>query len=247
MIPGKRVALVTGAGRRIGRAIALNLAQAGCDVAVHYRKSCEDAEATARDVRLCGRNADVFRWDFAAEPDAARLVAQVCDKLGRLDILVNNASWFIPEGEPTPPDFSLDIWQQMLAVNVIAPASLCFAAARVMRDRGSGRIVNLCDACWDRPWANYPAYCASKAALASLTRSLALSLAPDIQVNGVSPGIIEFPESFTPEVRERLIRKVPARRSGRVEEIAEAVRFLIEGPAYLTGQIVAVDGGRGLR
>lgn len=247
MIPARRVALVTGAGRRIGRAIALSLAQAGCDIAVHYRKSGEGAEETAREVRLLGRKADVFRWDFAADPVAATLVGQVCDKLGGLDILVNNAAWFIPEGEPPPPDFSFNLWQQMFAVNVIAPASLCFEAARIMREHGSGRIVNLCDACWDRPWANYPAYCASKAALVSLTRSLALALAPQIQVNGVSPGIIEFPESFTPEVRERLIQKIPAGRTGSLEEIADIVRFLAEGPAYLTGQVVAVDGGRGLR
>jgi pteridine reductase len=131
-------------------------------------------------------------------------------------------------------------------VNVFAPALLIECAAEWLRRCGAGKVVNLCDISAERPWPGYSAYCASKAALVNLTRSVARKLAPEVQVNGVSPGIAEFPEDYSTQLRERLIAKVPLKRAGSPQDIAHAVRFLVEHGDYITGQIINVDGGRSI-
>lgn len=244
-----RVALVTGGARRVGRAIALELARAGCDIALHYSTSEEDARHTASEIRSLGRRCETFQMNFLRGFDPRALIHAVAVKLGGLDILVNNAAVFIPDHPGAPNAFTAATWdpaplERTFRVNAIAPAGLCGAAAQAMRTRGRGKIINICDICTERPWVNYLAYGASKAALASLTRGLARALAPRIQVNGVAPGIAEFPEEFDQDRRDALARRVPMQRAGSPEDIARTVRFLVDGPDYITGQIIAVDGGR---
>ena len=239
---GKTV-LVTGSARRVGRAIALELARAGCDVAVHCRRSIDEAEQVAGEIRTMGRRAAVVTGDLADPQIPGQLVARVVESLGRLDILVNNASVF----ERTPlDDADAERWERVLRINTIAPALLSRSAAPIMRAAGAGRIVNLIDTLAERPIKRYGPYCASKAALASLTRSLAAELAPEITVNGVAPGIAEFPEDYDPELRRRLTAKVPLGRTGSPAEVAAIVRFLVTEGDYITGQIIAIDGGASL-
>lgn len=244
-----RVALVTGAARRIGRAIACELATAGCDVAVHYRNSREEAEQTVARIESLGRRAILVQQDFQGSADAAGLVRAVQLQFGRLDILVNNAALFErKDGEAAEPeeDFNLTWWETILRINTIIPAALIAAAVPGMRAAGWGRIVNLCDICIDRPWTDHLAYGTSKAGLAYLTRAMARALAPQILVNAVSPGVAAFPEHMPEAQRAGLIERIPLKRSARPEEVATTVRFLVETATYMTGQILSVDGGRTL-
>jgi len=178
-----RVSLVTGAARRVGRAIALELAAAGCDVAVHFHTSAAPARDLAGRIKHLGRRVVLVQGDVADPETPARLVAETTRALGRLDVLVNNAATF----QETPLDQNDPaVWNAVLRTNLLAPAMLSRAVAPLMRDAGAGRIVNVTDILADRPIRGYDAYCASKAALASLTRSLALELAPQITVNAIA-------------------------------------------------------------
>jgi pteridine reductase len=235
-----KVALVTGAARRVGRAIALELGRAGCDLAIHYRTSEADAEQLAGEVEQLGRRVALIDGDLADAAVPQRLVDRAASALGRLDILVNNASEF---AKAPLAEADAAVWERMLRVNVVAPGLLARAAAPLMRSAGAGRIVNLVDMLADRPVKAYGPYCASKAALANLTRSLALELAPQITVNAVAPGIAVFPDDYDVALRERLVSRVPLRREGTPEEIAAMVRFLVVEGDYITGQIIHVDGG----
>jgi len=236
-----KVALVTGAGRRVGRAITLELARAGCDVALHCNRSITEAKTLAEQIQGMGRRAVVVRGDLIDADTPPRIVAEAVAALGRLDVLVNNASVFDSAAIQAWTD---EHWQRTLVINAVAPAMLARAAAEHMQKAGQGRIVNLTDIMVDRPGPELAAYCASKAALVSITRSLARELAPEITVNGVSPGIAIFPEYYSQELREKLVNRVPLQRSGSPEEIASVVRFLVATADYVTGQILAVDGGR---
>jgi len=239
----EKVALVTGAARRVGRAIALELARAGCDVAVHCRQSAKDAAHLVDEIRDMGRRAVVVAGDLANPETPNRIVAEAVRDLGRLDVLVNNASIF----EKTPLEQAdAAAWERILRINTIAPALLAQAAAPFMRQAGAGRIVNLIDILAERPIKRHGPYCASKAALAALTRSLALELAPEITVNGIAPGIAVFPENYDEDLRSRLTANVPLKRTGSPEQIAALVRFLVTEGDYITGQIIAVDGGMSL-
>ncbi|MBK8914211.1 MAG: SDR family oxidoreductase [Phycisphaerales bacterium] len=235
-------ALITGASRRIGRAIAERLADAGCNLALHcrtadqYAAACRDACA-ARGVRVITLDADLS--DPAA---AAQLPQRAIAEFGRLDVLINNASTFEPM---SLADFSVDRWQRDLAVNLTAPMILAHAAAAALR-AARGRIINLCDAAAERPWPAYLSYCTSKAALESLTRSLALAMAPEVCVVGVAPGVALWPDSMDSAARERLLSRIPLRRAGEPKDIAELVHFLLEHGDYITGQVLRVDGGRAL-
>ncbi len=238
-----RVALVTGAARRVGRATALELAAAGCDVAVHYHNSADEARLTVQQIRSRGRRAVAVQADLADATQTGRLVQETADQLGRLDILVNNASVF---ASLPMDDWSTDHWEHMLRVNLIAPAMLARAAVPHMRQAGAGRIINLTDILAERPLPDFDAYCASKAALVCLTRSLARELAPDITVNAIAPGIAVFPESYDAALRAKLVRRVPLARPGSPEDIARAVLFLVASGDYITGEVLTVDGGRSI-
>ncbi len=237
------VALVTGAAKRVGRAIALELAAAGCDVAIHYHHSEADAGELVERIEKLGRRAIAVRGDLATSDVPACIVATVRRQLGGLDVLVNNASVFVadPEGGFDPAH-----WPRVFQINTFAPAALIAAAEDALIAGGRGKVVNLCDISADRPWKNHMAYCASKAALINVTRSAARRLAPHVQVNGVSPGIAVFPDNYDEKLREKLVAKVPLHRPGSPADIANAVRFLVEQADYVTGQIINVDGGRSI-
>jgi NAD(P)-dependent dehydrogenase (short-subunit alcohol dehydrogenase family) len=234
-----KVVLVTGSGRRIGRSIALALGAAGAQVAVHYRGSEDEARATAEE---CGGR--VFQADLADVEQIRRLFGEVHASFGRLDALVNNAAVYrkTPILEAKPED-----WDELHGANLRAVYFCCQAAARIMLEQPEGgRIVNLSSLGGLRPWAGYAPYNASKAGVIHMTRSLAKELAPKISVNSVAPGVIEFSDEHEPSV-QRMIDATPMRRHGAGAEVAEAVLFFLSATPFITGQILAVDGGLSLR
>ncbi len=247
------VALVTGGARRVGRAIVLALADAGCDVAVHYRSSCAEAEALVEQVATRGRTALAVQGDLNDSSVWPRVISETVGRFGRLDVLINNASVFdvgmsagAEPSKDTVEGFDPEYWESVLRTNLIAPMALCHHAHPHLKKTGKGKIINLCDIAAERPWRHHLAYCASKSALATLTRALARALAPEIQVNAVAPGIAQFPEGYSEELRNRLMERVPLGRAGTPKEVAQLVRFLVEFGGYMTGQIISIDGGRSL-
>ncbi|HUP05329.1 MAG TPA: SDR family oxidoreductase [Bryobacteraceae bacterium] len=225
--------LVTGAAKRIGRAIALRLAREGARVIIHYNGSEAEARRTAA---ACGGEAIQANLESVAEID--RLFAELESRYGRLDGLVNNAARFT---RFDPLTITERDWDFIHSVNLKAVFFCCRNAARLMRKSGGGRIVNLSSLGGLRPWAEHAHYCASKAGVIMLTRALAKAFAPEISVNSVAPGVIPF-EDIDPEGL-RLVAATPARRGGRPEEVAEAVLFFLKSSKFITGQILAVDGG----
>lgn len=242
MTDGRRVALVTGAGVRLGRTIALERAAAGCDVAVHYRQSRAPAEATAAAIRRQGRRAVAIRADLSKPRDCERLVARVIDALGRLDLLVGSAANFL-----RVPFEATDagVWDSALDVNARANFLVARAAARELRRR-RGRVVLITDLAARRAWKGYSAHVVSKAAAEAVVRVLARQLAPEVSVNGVAPGTILPPAGMAKAAVARLVAEIPLRRCGTPEEIAACVAFFCDGPGFVTGQVLGVDGGRSL-
>jgi pteridine reductase len=240
----ERWALITGAGKRIGAAIATELHAAGINVAIHYFRSAEPAEDLARKFNAARSNsAFVIGADLRELARITTLVADVVDRAGRLDILINNASTFYPTplGEITD-----DEWHDLIDSNLKAPLFLA-QAALVELKRRRGCIVNIVDIHATRPLRHHVIYGPAKAGLAMLTRSLAKDLGPEIRVNGVAPGAILWPESGMAEkVQASIVREVPLKRAGEPRDIARAVLFLVRDAPYVTGQILAVDGGRSI-
>ena len=237
-----QVALVTGAARRIGAAIATQLHSAGASVAIHYRGSAEEALALAESLNAERANsAATFQADLLDMAQLETLVSRVCDWQSRLDILVNNASSFYP----TPPGTITEKqWDDLLGSNLKAPLFLSQAALGALRET-RGSIVNIVDIHALRPLKDHTVYGPAKAGLAMLTRSLAKDLAPEIRVNGVAPGAILWPEDDMSEAtKQSILRQVPLERAGEPDDIAGCVLYLVRDAAYVTGQIIAVDGGR---
>lgn len=237
-----KVAVVTGAARRIGAAIARRLHASGASVLLHYRGA--EAEAASLEAELNAarpKSASKVKADLLAPIAPRSLVSAAEERYGRLDLLVNNASTFYPTavGSIEPGH-----WEELMGSNLRAPLFLAQQAAPLLKKHG-GAIVNLADIHGERPLKGYLVYSIAKAGLVALTRSLALELAPEIRVNGVAPGAIAWPEDgqFEPEERERIVATTPLARLGAPEEIARAVHFLATAP-FITGQILAVDGGR---
>ncbi len=235
-----KTALVTGGAVRVGRAIALELARAGADVAVGYHRSAAAARATARDIEALGVRAVALRADVGRPAEARRLVAEAARRLGRLDVLVNNAALFFrtPLATTTPAQFD-----RLMAVNLRGAFFCSQAAARVMRRQGRGRIINIADVGAARAWPGYIPYGISKAGVVMLTKGLATALAPRIQVNAVGPGMVLLPRGFPRESGKHLAARIPMGRSGAPEDVAAAVRFFATCPGYITGQVLFVDGG----
>jgi len=229
-----QVILVTGAAKRIGRGIALRLAREGAQVAIHYSTSEAEARATAAE---CG-NAPLFRADLEKVGEIERLFADVHKHFGTLDGLVNNAARFTFRD---PLKITEADWDFIHSVNLKATFFCCQQAARLMLPAGKGRIVNMSSLGGIRAWPEHAHYCASKAGVIHMTRALAQAWAPKITVNSVAPGVIPFGE---PDDRvKRLIAKTPAGRAGTADEIADAVVFFLTASDFITGQVLAVDGG----
>ena len=226
--------LVTGSAKRIGRGIALRLAAEGARVAIHYHTSENEARRTAAE---CG-GAPVFRADLESVEEIRRLFAEVASHFGRLDGLVNNAARFT---RFDPLVITEKDWDFIHSVNLKATFFCCQAGARLMQRSGGGRIVNISSLGGIRPWAEHAHYCASKAGVIMLTRALAKAFAPNITVNSVAPGVIPFDD--IDERGKRMIDATPAGRGGTPAEIGDAVVYFLSASNFITGQILAVDGG----
>lgn len=239
-----KVALVTGAARRIGATIARTLHAHGANVAIHYRGSAAEAETLTDELNaLRPDSAASFAADLTDLSDLSTLVENVVGWNGRLDVLVNNASSFYPTpiGEITEQQ-----WDDLIGTNLKAPLFLSQAALPSLR-KARGAIVNIVDIHSQRPLRDHTVYGPAKAGLAMLTRTLAKDMAPDVRVNGVSPGAIIWPEDgMTDDTKESILRQIPLGRAGSPEDIAGAVLYLAGEASYVTGQIIAIDGGRSI-
>jgi len=238
-LAGKSV-LVTGAARRIGRVIALTLAEAGAKVAITYCNSQADAEVTLRDLSGYGIQALALRCDLAHPASIDETVAAVVQKFGRLDLLVNNAGVF---ESAALEDITAAQWDAMFTSNTRAPFLMAKAAHPHLR-AATGRIVNVGSLGGIHPWATHGHYCTSKAALHMLSQTMAKAWAPDISVNCIAPGMIVQGE--VGEAYEHFSRKTPMQRNGTAQDVAAAALFFATAPHFITGQLLAVDGGLGL-
>jgi 3-oxoacyl-[acyl-carrier protein] reductase/pteridine reductase len=234
-------ALVTGGARRIGRAIALALAGAGADVAITYRKSHTDASKTLEEIKSLGCRALAVECDVRVEESVRGAVSAVIAEFGRLDVVVNNAAVF----ETAALDvMSLDQWDAVFETNARGPFLVAREALPHLR-AAHGRIVNIGSLGGIHAWAGHAHYCSSKAAVHMLTQAMAKAFAPEVSVNCVAPGWIEMGDSAG-GAAERFAAKTPMKRNGTAEDVAEAVLFFATGPGFVTGQVLAVDGGLGL-
>jgi len=238
------VILITGAGRRVGAEIARTLHAAGSRVAIHYRSSAHDAEALAAELNAVrADSAAAFKADLLDVAALPPLVAAVVARFGRLDGLVNNASSFFPTKVGA---IDTAAWDDLVGSNLKAPLFLAQAAAPHLQAAG-GCIVNITDVHAERPLKGFPVYCAAKGGLLNLTRSLAIELAPQVRVNAVAPGPIEWPDddiSFPPAERAAIVAHTLLKRVGSPADIARTVKFLVFDAPYITGQVINVDGGR---
>ena len=235
-----KVALVTGGARRIGRAIAMDLAAHGTSVAVHYRTSQSEADAVVAEITTNHGKAQAFRANLDHVTEIEQMVANVLDAFGRIDILVNSASVFAP----TPFEkIAEHDWDANLDTNLKAPFFLSKFAAAAMRQQGAGKIVNLGDWAAIRPYKDYLPYSVSKSGLIGLTKALAKELAPEIQVNCIALGMVMPPEDYSQAEIERLVNRTLTKKIGTREEVARAVVFFCETD-FATGTILPLEGGR---
>jgi 3-oxoacyl-[acyl-carrier protein] reductase/pteridine reductase len=237
-----KVALITGGARRLGRASALALAEAGADVAITFRESALEAQRTVIDVSSFGVRAVAVRCDVTDEKSVKNAIKETAAELGGIDILVNNA------GNYETAEFeklTLKQWDAIFASNTRGPFLVSREAVKLLRKR-RGKIINMGSLGGLRPWATHAHYCSSKAAVHMLTKVMAKALAPEIAVNCVAPGMIDLGEKAAAAFMRRQAKVTPMRRNGTGEEIAAAVLFFATAPHFITGQIMAVDGGLGL-
>jgi pteridine reductase len=238
----EKVALVTGGAVRLGRAIALEMASSGYTVAVHYHGSGKEGAGVVAEIESRGGRAAGFRADLSRPAQIDRLIDRVITRFGRLDAREGSAANFLKQ-----PLARTDakIWDEAMDLNARANFLLARAAEKELRRR-RGRVVLISDLAAHRFWREYWVHSISKAALETTVRVLARALAPEVSVNGIAPGTILPPASMPKAAVDRLVAQIPFRRCGSAEEIAKTVRFFCEGPAYITGQILIVDGGRSL-
>lgn len=236
----RKAALVTGAAKRIGRALARALASAGADVAITYRGSQPEAEATVEELKDLGARAFAVPCDVRSPESVREAVAEAVSQLGRLDLLVNNAGAF---EAAALEQITVEQWDRMFETNTRGPFLVAQAAYPHLK-AARGRIVNIGSLGGLHPWATHAHYCTSKAALHMLTLTMAKAFAPEISVNCVAPGMIVNDEVDADYAH--FAAKTPMRRNGTPEDVAEAVMFFATGPHFITGQILSVDGGLGL-
>jgi pteridine reductase len=236
-----KIALVTGGAKRVGRAIALRVARGGFDVGITYLNNEVAARETVGLIEGMGRRGVAIRADLA-EPDrgVAEIERRFNAVFSRLDLLVNNASSYERSGMMHTDSEQM---RRMFSIHVEAPLLLCRAFDPFLKGT-RGTIINMLDLMAEKPLPDYLAYCASKAALMNLTMGLARELAPEITVNGISPGVVEWPADLPVEKREAYLKRVPLGRAGTPEDVANLVYFLATEGKYITGQIIRVDGGR---
>ncbi len=235
----RKVAIVTGGARKLGRQIALTLARAGFDIAITYRTSKDEAEETARAIHALGVRSTAHAMDVRDEASVYGAVAAIAGELGRVDVLVNNAATF----ETAPlAEITLEQWDAVFATNTRGPFLVAREALPHLK-AAQGRIVNMGSLGGSHAWATHGHYCASKAALHMLTQAMAKTFAPEVSVNCVAPGYIEIEQG---REAEYFAAKTPMGRNGAPGDVAEAVAFFATGPRFITGQILMVDGGLGL-
>ncbi len=240
-LSGKTV-LITGAAKRLGRASALALAQAGADVAITFQHSARDAQHTVIDIASHGVRAVALRCDVTDPRSVKAAVKQAARELGGIDILVNNAANY----ETAEFDqLTVQQWDAIFASNTRGPFLVSQAALKWLRER-KGKIINMGSLGGLRPWPTHAHYCSSKAAVHMLTKVMAKALAPEIAVNAVAPGMIDLGEKAAAAFFRKMAKQTPMKRNGTGEEIAAAVLFFATAPHFITGQILAVDGGLGL-
>jgi pteridine reductase len=232
----KRVALVTGGAKRVGRAIVERLASAGFSVAFTYLTSEADAKSLANQIGGLAIKADLTSPQAACE-FIAKSVASFSDEL---HVLVNSASLYV-SADLQHTDMQLT--RRLMAIHFESPLLLAKAFAPQLR-KSRGHVVNMIDLLAERPWPQFLAYCASKAALGNLTLGLARELAPEVTVNGIAPGVVEWPADYPQSEREKYLKRVPLARAGTPTDVAELVHFLVTSGSYVSGQIIRLDGGR---
>jgi NAD(P)-dependent dehydrogenase (short-subunit alcohol dehydrogenase family) len=239
-----RVALVSGAARRVGRAVALRLADEGYDVAFTYLNSAADARQLQRQIRARGRRSLAIRADLTDPVAAVRTIRLAFDEsFKRLDVLVNNASLYEPDAAAASQQ--IEQMRRLWAIHVESPLLLCRAFSAKLRASG-GRVINMIDLLAQRPLPRYLAYCASKGGLQALTLGLARQMAPRVTVNGIAPGVVRWPQGTPTRLRRQYLRRVPLGRAGTPQDVADAVMFFCMQNSYVTGEILRLDGGRWL-
>ncbi|HZS47870.1 MAG TPA: SDR family oxidoreductase [Blastocatellia bacterium] len=236
-----RVALVTGGAVRIGRAISLALAAKGMKVAINYNSSTLAAQQTLNEMQSNGGEAIIVQADVSVGDNVKRLFDTVIDRYGRVDVLINNAAIFYHRdfAELTEEDFDLNI-----SINLKGPYLCCLAAGKQMLKQKEGKIINIADVGGITPWTGFVPYCISKAGVIMLTKAMAKSLGPYVQVNAIAPGPVLLPEGYTPEQREQAVKPTVLKKEGSPEDITRTILFLLEGSDYITGDVIAIDGGR---
>ncbi|HMC54448.1 MAG TPA: SDR family oxidoreductase [Gemmatimonadaceae bacterium] len=237
-----KVALVTGAGIRVGRVLALTLAQGGARVAVHYNSSDGDARETVRRITANGGTAELFQADLSAPGGSRSLIQSVVERMGALDILVNSAAVMVrtPFGEITRQQ-----WDDIFALNLAAPFFLSQEAAPILK-RARGAIVNIADLAAYETWPAYIPHGLTKGGIVQMTRALARVMAPEVRVNAIAPGTVLLPEDMSQRESTHLVETTPLKRNGTPEDVASAMMFLLRAE-YITGETIIVDGGRHVR
>src|SRR5499427_1563592 len=235
-----KVALVTGAGKRLGRAVALRLADEGADVAVHYRGSEAEAAEVVAEIEKLGRRGVAMKAELTSVEEIRGLVQRVAHEFGRIDVLLNSAANFLPSSVISTTE---EVWDASLDTNVKGPFFLAQAAAPWLR-RSNGVIVNFADTGGILGWPGYIAHSVSKAGMIMLTKTLAKALAPEVRVNAIAPGTITMPGD-PPEWEQEFVKIALLKKSGSPDDIAEAVSYLVSAK-FLTGHVMVLDGGRTL-
>jgi NAD(P)-dependent dehydrogenase (short-subunit alcohol dehydrogenase family) len=240
-LKGKTV-LITGAARRLGRAIAVSLAQAGANVAFTFRSSAKEAEQTLKLVKDAGVLGLAIECDLRKDQSAQETVRTVLHHFGQIDLLINNAGVF---QTAKIEDLTAQQWDEVFSVNVRAPFLMSQSCIPSLR-KTHGRIINLGSLGGEKPWTTHAHYCSSKAALHMLTQVMAKALAPEVAVNCVAPGMIATEDERDPVLVERLAARTPMQKNGTPQDVVSAVMYFATAPHFITGQILTVDGGLGL-